>query len=322
MIFRKLIISFLPIIDYLLLIPIIVCYPFYFLFVRIGGRRLPKSRNFLKNSGFYPIRNHYYQPLFDHRQLTKPLDLPRDLPGIDFNIEKQIQLLQNLNFSRELIDMKLLEEKDNDLDFSLFNNTFFGKGDAEYLYQLIRQFKPKNVYEIGSGFSTKIASKALKRNNLETGIMSTHVCIEPYEVPWLENLEVKVFRELLQNLDKSIFSDLGQNDFLFIDSSHIIRPQGDVLTEYLEIIPKLNSGVIIHVHDIFTPRDYLESWIKEDVLFWNEQYLLEALLTNSNRYEIIAALNYLHHLCFDDLKKICPYLEKSDEPGSFYFRVK
>ena len=322
MVARKFLIRFFSLFDYLLLFPIIISYPFYFLFARIGGRRLPKSRNFLKSSGIYPIRNHYYQPLFDHRQLTKPLNLNRNLPGIDLNLEKQIQLLKKLNFSKELIDMNLLEKKDNDLEFSFFENSFFGKGEAEYLYQLIRQFKPKNFYEIGSGFSTKIASQALKRNQLEAGIKSNHVCIEPYEVPWLENLKVKVFRELVQNLDLSLFSNLGENDFLFIDSSHIIRPQGDVLHEYLEIIPSLNSGVIIHIHDIFTPRDYLESWIKEDVHFWNEQYLLEALLTNSNRYEIIAALNHLHHYYFEELKNVCPYLDKSNEPGSFYFKVK
>ena len=73
----------------------------------------------------------------------------------------------------------------------------------------------------------------------------------------------------------------------------MIRPQGEVLREYLEIFPRLQPGVVVHIHDIFTPRDYLKTWGVDEVRFWNEQYLLEALLTNTNRYEVIAALNFL-----------------------------
>ena len=102
----------------------------------------------------------------------------------------------------------------------------------------------------------------------------------------------------------------------------MIRPQGDVLYEYLNIIPQLQSGVLVHVHDIFTPRDYLDNWIRRDVRFWNEQYLLEALLGNSARYEVVAALNLLKHEHYAELKRVCPYLESDREPGSFYFRIR
>ena len=79
---------------------------------------------------------------------------------------------------------------------------------------------------------------------------------------------------------------------------------------------------MIHVHDIFTPRDYPDELVREDVKFWNEQYLLECLLSNSERYEILAALNFLKHSSFLKLKKVCPYLDRNNEPGSLYFRVK
>ena len=141
-------------------------------------------------------------------------------------------------------------------------------------------------------------------------------------MPWLENLDVKVIRDILENCNNEIFDKLEANDLLFIDSSHIIRPQGDVLKEYLEIIPRLKSDVFNHVHDIFTPRDYLDEWVKEDVKFWNEQYLLECLLSNNQRYEIVAALNFLKHSNYSKLSKICPYLDKNREPGSIYFKVK
>ena len=88
------------------------------------------------------------------------------------------------------------------------------------------------------------------------------------------------------------------------------------------ILPSLKPGVYVHVHDIFTPKDYLKKWIVDDVKFWNEQYLLEAMLSHSSRYEIIAALNYLKHHHYDSLAKVCPYLSEDREPGSFYFRVR
>ena len=81
--------------------------------------------------------------------------------------------------------------------------------------------------------------------------------------------------------------------FFFLDSSHIIRPDGDVVKFYLEILPNLKSGVIIHIHDIFTPKNYLANWTFDKVRLWNEQYLLEGILANSKRYEILLSLNYL-----------------------------
>lgn len=101
----------------------------------------------------------------------------------------------------------------------------------------------------------------------------------------------------------------------------MIRPQGDVLAEYLEILPQLRSGVYVHVHDIFTPKDYPREWLTKEVKFWNEQYLLEVLLANSTRYKIVGALNHLHHHHYDSIKRVSPYLTPEREPGSMYFYV-
>ena len=68
-------------------------------------------------------------------------------------------------------------------------------------------------------------------------------------------------------------------------------------------------------------RDSLKSWVVDDVKFWNEQYLLEALLSNTNRYKVVAALNNLKHKYYSELKKVCPYLSEDREPGSFYFKT-
>ena len=169
---------------------------------------------------------------------------------------------------------------------------------------------------------TSLISEALRLNAVEVGIKGNHVCIEPYEQPWLENFQdIEIFRKKVEDIELKFFQSLNANDLLFIDSTHIIRPQGDVLYEYLEIIPTLKSGVYVHVHDIFTPRDYPEKWIREGVTFWNEQYLLESTLSNNLSYKVVAALNYLKHENYVALKKVCTYLTEDREPGSFYFKI-
>ena len=311
----------LPYFDLILFIPLLISIPAFFIFARIGGRRFKICRNLLKKARVYPIRDHYYYPLFNDEKLKKSLRKVRYLPGLNLREEKQIDFLQKLSFSDELIKMKLDKPNNEALAFNI-NNGAFKSGDAEYLYQIIRYLKPKKIIEIGSGESTKIANIAVKKNNKEKVFSCEHICIEPYENKWLDKLDVKLIRNLVENCDTSIFQNLEENDLLFIDSSHMIRPQGDVLKEYLEIIPILKSGVIIHVHDIFTPRDYLDEWIREEVYFWNEQYILECLLTNKERYEVVASINHLKHKYYSSLKKVCPYLDKQREPCSFYFRVK
>ena len=94
-----------------------------------------------------------------------------------------------------------------------------------------------------------------------------------------------------------------------------------MLKFYLEILPNLKSGVIIHIHDIFTPKNYLPNWTFDKMRLWNEQYLLEGILLNSNKYEILLSLNYLKNNYYEELLKKCPYLKKETEPGSIYLRV-
>lgn len=147
-----------------------------------------------------------------------------------------------------------------------------------------------------------------------------HVCIEPYEMPWLEKTGVTVIRKKIEDVEISFFSELADCDILFIDSSHIIRPQGDVLFEYLQLLPSLNKGVIVHIHDIFSPRNYSNEWLMGDIRFWNEQYLLEAFLSHNTSWQIIGSINYLHHNHYESLKKTCPFLTPDREPGSFYIQ--
>ena len=283
-----------------------------------GVDRMPICKGALLRARVFPIRRHYYEPLFDGRDLLRPLGVDRALPGIDWNAEEQLLLLDRFSHAEELHDLP-----NTRVDAPVFHlgNGAFESGDAEYLYQFLRHFKPARMIEVGSGYSTLMARRAIERNREELpGYRCQHTCIEPYEMSWLEQCGATVLRKRVEQVDVSVFAELDDGDLLFIDSSHVIRPQGDVVFEYLEVLPSLRKGVFVHVHDIFSPRDYPREWLIEEVRFWNEQYLLEAFMTANREWKIVGALNYLHHQHFDALREKCPYLERNREPGSFYIQ--
>jgi hypothetical protein len=287
----------------------------FYRYKRFGVTKLPLSTKTLLNIGIFPLKDQYYEPLINTKNL-KPIFGERNLPAIDWNVKGQLEILNAFHFQSEFDNIPDYYINDNTFNFK---NTSYEEGDAEYWYNIIRLKKPERIIEIGSGNSTKIARLAIKFNQDEDpGYQCQHICIEPYEMAWLEKTGVEVMRKKVEDIDLDFFRQLQENDVLFIDSSHIIRPQGDVLYEYLEILPILNTGVIVHIHDIFSPRDYPQQWIVEEHRFWNEQYLLEAFLSFNSNWKILGAVNFLSNNYFDLLKEKCPRLFEGKEPGAFY----
>ena len=302
----------------------ITIWPYHWFSV-YGGARYPKAQRSLRKRKVMVIPDHYYWPLINPTALTRPLDEVRDLPGIDFSSTGQTAFIEKLRTGYEIQSLGWTSNKTKGSagvpQFSL-NNGAFEAGDAEMLHHVLRELRPKTVLEIGSGHSTKIVAQALEMNQRESGESSTHICVEPFEKQWLERLPgVTVLRDKIERLDLELFEKLGPGDLLFIDSSHIIRPQGDVLWLYLHVLPLLKSGVVVHIHDFFSPRDYPKEWLFDKGLMWNEQYLVEALLTDTNRYKVLLALNYLFHSEFAILQKVCPHLTQMHNPGSLYITV-
>ena len=316
---KKILNKFVNLIDILFGFILIPSSLIMLLYRKFGSHKLPISKKILNFIGVFPLIDHYYEPQFNFNSFNKNLRNDRNLPGINLNLTRQIKNLQKLIYKKELIKLNL-EDKTTNYQFYI-KNAFFGFGDAEVYYQLIRQLKPKNILEVGSGYSTLIALEAIKKNEENDKVKTKITCVEPYENKWLDNLNIRILRKKIEDVDEIYFSNLKSNDILFLDSSHIIRPQGDVLKIFLEIIPKLNKGVIVHVHDIFTPKNYPARWLIQENKFWNEQYLVETLMMNQNKYEIYLMLNYLKNNAYDDLQKACPYLKKHHEPASLYIKV-
>lgn len=301
--------------------PVTLFSAIWFKYIRSTTRqKMPVSETIFMKVGVLPVNDHYYQPLVNPaRILGKPLDQERNLKGIDWNVGEQLELLGKFQFNDELLQLPA-EKKDAAEHEYYINNPSFLAGDGEFCYNIIRHFKPRKIIEIGCGYSTLICLKGEKKNEQTGAVAATHTCVEPYEMPWLEQLPVEVIRKKVEDIDVAFFLSLEANDILFIDSSHMIRPQGDVLFEFLEILPSLKPGVLVHIHDIFTPRDYPKEWIVDKHCMWNEQYLLEAFLCFNSQFRVLGAVNFLKHNHRKALEAKCPNTAKmpDDEPGSFW----
>jgi hypothetical protein len=291
----------------------------------VGPRRnyLHAVRGLLDRAGVTVMANHYYEPSYTAADIFRDPDEPRTLAGIDWNLNGQLALLEQFTYGPEL---RALEGRsDRGRTFS-YDNGWFGSGDAEALYSMIRHFKPRRIVEIGCGQSTLVARFAITdATAADPQYQCRQICFEPFENPWLDELGVEVRRERIERADPSVFWSLTAGDIVFIDSSHTQRPMGDVEFEFLHILPQLPGGVLIHVHDIFSPRDYPAQWLKDERRFWNEQYLLEAFLSFNSEFEIICSLNHLMHLASPQFKAAFPVIAgggKHPFVGSFWMRRK
>ena len=252
--------------------------------------------------GFHVTPVNFYQPIPDTRSLPETLwNRLSELHGIDMNDAMQLDLLRNQfpRFRREYEQFPA--EQTGEPGRFHCNNDLFGGTDALVTYCMIRHFRPRLIIEVGSGFSSLIAAEAIAKNK-----NSALICIEPFPQDFLRQgfpglrslIEKKV-----EEIDLEFFSQLSCGDILFIDSSHTVRIGGDVNYLFLEVLPRLKPGVIVHVHDIFFPFDYRRDWVMDELRFWSEQYLLQAFLSFNSEFEVLIANHYLAHYYLEDFKR-------------------
>ena len=148
---------------------------------------------------------------------------------------------------------------------------YFSSLDAVALYGMLVEFRPHRFVEIGSGYSTKFAHRAIRDHSLPTQITS----IDPTPRAGIDQLCESVIRKPLEEVDLGVFEELRSRDILFVDSSHRTFSNSDVTTVFMDVLPRLREGVIVHFHDIFWPYDYPPEWADR---FYSEQYLLGCYL--------------------------------------------
>jgi len=227
-----------------------------------------------------------FKPRYGH---GKPAH-PELLEIIQKNDKEYKHLLEQILLcSEELFKIKDSKVEKDPL-LPTWNNGFFPGLDTIALYTIIKEYKPKKYIEIGSGNSTKIAYKARSEQAIDMQIIS----IDPQPRVSIDKLSDKVIRRPFENLkidDIDIINELEPNDILFIDNSHRILPNSDSMVFYLEVLPRLKKGVIVHIHDIYLPFDYPQFMCDR---YYSEQYgLAFFLLANSTRYKTIMPNYYI-----------------------------
>jgi predicted O-methyltransferase YrrM len=278
----------------------------------------------LEQCGFVVARaNDYYSPLPSRRQLKSSMERwskPSSMRGIDYDLAGMKCSLAGL-----------IREYHNEFEalvpYEAACQMGFGPGytrlDAIVLYAMIRARKPAQYLEVGSGLSTYYANAAARMNAREGHPMQM-TCIEPYPFAALFQIPgISVRKMQVQDENLDVFATLGENDVLFIDSSHIVRLDGDVPFLLLEVLPALRAGVLIHVHDIPFPyhgpypADY---WIYEKTwpVWWNESMLLHALLCGNKQFSISLSTPLIRYHDEPFLARMIPgYTTIKEEPNTF-----
>jgi hypothetical protein len=285
-----------------------------------------------RQRGFYLLREHFYLPIPDDSELSNQLrEGPSELVGLDMNDSSALDLLDNVfpRYNEEFRETFQIHAVPGSNAFYLINGSFMAV-DAHAYYALIRHFRPKRIIEIGAGNSTRVASAACERNLREGGAAQV-TAIDPFPMRVLKEGLPHVSRlveDKVQNVPLELFTSLKDGDILFIDSTHVLREGGDVKFEYCEILPRLATGVIVHIHDISLPKPYPHVYFEKNRFYWNEQYVLQAFLAFNSRFQVLWPGNYMMTKYPERVSEVFPEYHAMrevypmSEPSSFWMRVK
>ncbi|HEV2326985.1 MAG TPA: class I SAM-dependent methyltransferase [Terracidiphilus sp.] len=257
--------------------------------------------------------SHFYFPIPKLKSFNeKDWNAVKPCRGLDFRLDEQLDRLHRdiLPFAHE---WTFPRGKNGDWHKFHFNNGFFECVDAEVAYSFVRRNKPRRMIEVGSGNSTLLLATAARKNAAE-GSPCDFISIEPNPAPFLQD-GVPGLTQLIagpvQKAPLELFRTLRANDILFIDSSHVVSIDSDVVYVCLRVLPELAPGVIVHFHDIFAPLDYPEKFVRTNLCFWNEQYMLEAFLSFNSAFRILWSSSAMQQFRPDVLRESFPAWDES-----------
>lgn len=217
------------------------------------------------------------EPRYGHGK--PPHDLLYSL--INKNRATYSDILNHALSLKEAIQSIKVKDVETDPNLPVWNNGFLPGLDIVGIYSMLSLYKPKKYIEVGSGNSTKVAYLSKKNNDLTTEIIS----IDPMPRAEIDTLANRIIRKPFEDVDYSEILALEENDILFIDNSHRILPNSDAMVFFMEILPKLKKGVIVHIHDIYLPYDYPQFMCDR---FYSEQYgLAMFIMANPEKYKTI-----------------------------------
>lgn len=233
---------------------------------------------------------HFYSPIPEMSEVDehpRPLEVDHldGLPGLKMNAERQLALFRG-ELAPRAREIELPRDHDPAWRFSL-DNWSFPIGDALVYGSILRYLKPKQMIEVGSGWTTGLA---LDINDKYLGGAVQITAIEPYPeiVRRIIRREdhIKIIDSPVQSVSLDLFRALEEGDILFIDSSHVLKFGSDVYHILTRILPVLSPGVVIHFHDVFWPFEYPSAWLKEGRA-WNESYAVRAFLLFNTEFQVM-----------------------------------
>jgi len=160
-----------------------------------------------------------------------------------------------------------------------WTNGWFQGLDAVALYAFVAQRRPTTYLEVGSGYSTRFARRAVENHRLATRIVS----IDPCPRASLAGLADEQIEARLEDIDLAVFARIVSGDIVMIDGSHQSYTNSDTTVFFTEVLPRLPPGVLVYVDDVFLPWDYPQEWSDR---WYSEHYLLAAWLLAGDRLEI------------------------------------
>lgn len=268
------------------------------------------------------IPRNYYAPVPDPADLTPEVWQRRsELAGIDLDLDAQVTFVRDelAPFVAEWRPRRSGEWGDGRF---YLDNGMYESGDAELLYAIVRRFRPARMIELGSGFTTLAAAEACERNAAD-GAECRYDVYDPYprelvapDARW----PTATHEERAQDVALERFLELGEDDLLIVDTTHVVKMGGDVNRVILDVLPRLALGVLVHFHDIWLPWEYHPGLVAE-LGFWNEQYLLQAYLSENPRWRVVLAAQALARDRRADLEATVPSLAGSPaQPTSFWIQ--
>lgn len=252
---------------------------------------------------------HFYSPLTAEADVRRALTWT-GAPGVDLAEASQLALAAEL--------YPLLAEPPPGPRY-VADNSMYGSADAAVYRAMLTYLRPARVIEVGSGYSTALALDESIANHDLSRLDLT--CIEPFPERLLGLMKepdrdrITLLRQPVQEAEIAIYSRLGPQDVLFIDSTHVVKAGSDVVWLFLHVLPQLAPGVVVHVHDVFWPFEYPVEWLRQR-RDWTENYLIHAFLINNANWQILFFSSWLWRCHLD----LIPQRLALEEPGSIWLR--
>jgi len=242
-------------------------------------------------SGFRCFPQVFYSPLVDPGEINlSRMGKKRELPGVRIDMAKVSMWFREISRYAPEFSWAPRDGATGKVPWAETYTTL----DSVVLYCLLRHLKPRRYIEVGCGVSSQVSSEALRANERQ-GVRAEAAFIEPFPGPRLEGVDLygRLLVKKIQEVSLADFQSLEANDVLFIDTSHVLKCQNDVEYELLHIFPSLRPGVMIHIHDIYTPYEQPEDWLLGRYAPGgsNEQYAVEALLSGGDQFEVCLPLH-------------------------------